>query len=234
MNIDIIYEDNHIIVLNKGRGQLSQADKTGEENLINEIKKYLIIKYKKKGDAFLGMVQRLDRVTSGVIVYAKTSKAASRLTKAFMENKVDKIYIAVVSGILNKKEGVLKDYLIKNRELNISSVVNNKEKGKYAELKYKVISEKNGFSLIMIKLITGRSHQIRVQFSSRGITIAGDKKYRDKHYLQSGIALHSFAINLEHPVKKESMRFYALPPNDEYFDLFKNELQQIQNDGGLI
>lgn len=227
MPLDIIYEDNHIIVINKDRGVLSQGDKTCDEDLMILTKKYLIEKYNKKGDAYLGMVQRLDRVTSGVILYAKTSKAQSRLTKIFKDSNVGKTYLAVMEGKIKNKKGKLIDYLIKDSKRNISNITQDKNRGKYSELDYEVISEREKFSLMKVKLITGRSHQIRVQFSARGVTIVGDKKYHNNNIVKSGICLHSFMIELVHPVKREKMRFLVKPPEDEYFGLFSKEIEEI-------
>ena len=176
-NLHVIYEDNHIIVVEKPVNIPSQGDKTGDKDMLTIIKEYIKEKYNKPGEVYLGLVHRLDRPVGGVMVFAKTSKAASRLSDEIRKNNFHKTYYAVVEGTL-PKEGKFEDYLIKNEKENIS-YVSTKEKGKYSCLEYTLISSKNNLSLVKINLITGRSHQIRVQFSSRHHPLVGDSKYGD-------------------------------------------------------
>lgn len=227
MNLDVIYEDNHIIVVNKPRGILTQGDITGDTDLLTATKDYIKKKYDKKGNVYLGMVQRLDRVTSGVIVFARTSKAASRISKQIQEKKVKKEYLAVVEGSFAKKQGVLTDYLVKNSKKNITYVTKDEKEGKLSKLRYEILQENKNFSLVKICLITGRGHQIRVQLSSRGAIIAGDTKYGSKFHLDKGIALHSYILEFTHPTTKNNMKFFAKLPSDIYFDMF----DYIKNEG---
>ena len=171
--INIIYEDNHLLVVEKPINIPVCEDETKDLDLLTILKKYIKEKYNKPGNVYLGLVHRLDRPVGGIMVFAKTSKAASRLSNQVREKKLNKVYYAIVENKL-KKEDTLKDYLIKNEKTNITTVTN-KEKGKEAILEYKVIDTKDNLNLIKINLITGRSHQIRVQFSSRNNPLFGDQ-----------------------------------------------------------
>jgi 23S rRNA pseudouridine1911/1915/1917 synthase len=176
--IKIVYEDNHILVVVKPQNIPSQGDETGDPDMLTILKEYLKEKYGKEGDAFLGLVHRLDRVTGGVMVFAKTSKAAERLFDSMTEGDFEKKYMAVVNGTPKEKQNRLTHYLIKNEKRNIVQVAPMTSEGaKLAELDYKVLSEKNGLSLVMIRLLTGRSHQARVQMATIGTPILGDTKY---------------------------------------------------------
>lgn len=217
--LNVLYEDNHIIVVEKEIGILSQSDISGDEDMLSIVKSYIKEKYDKKGEVFLGLVHRLDTVTSGVMVFARTSKGASRLSDSIRQKKMKKKYIAVFEEELKEKNGYLEDYLIKDNKKNIVTVTKDKKNGKLSKLNYEVIEIKNGKSLAKIDLITGRSHQIRVQFSSRGYHIVGDAKYGAKTKNKSGIALHSYELSFEHPTKKEMMTF-SLIPNRTPFDEF--------------
>lgn len=226
-DLDIVYEDNHIIVVIKPFNIPSQADATGDPDMLTLIKQYLIDKYNKSGDAFVGLVHRLDRPTGGVMVFAKTSKAASRLSAAIREGEFDKKYLAVVCGFPVQKSGKLEHYLKKDSRNNTVVIAPFSEEGaKRAELDYKVLDNVQGFSLVSINLITGRSHQARVQMASLGTPIFGDLKYgadtRSKGY---NLALWATEIKFTHPTTKEKMVFRAFPPEDKSpwkaFDLGK-------------
>ena len=172
--LNVLYEDNHIIVVLKPINILSQSDITGDIDMLSLVKSYVKEKYNKKGNVYIGLVHRLDRPTGGIMIFARTSKAAERLSKAIQNNEIIKSYLAVIPNF-KEKSGKYIDYIEKLD--NGNSVVTSKEKGKYAELNYELIKEKDGLSLLKINLITGRHHQIRVQFSSRGYPLIGDNRY---------------------------------------------------------
>lgn len=215
--MQIIYEDNHIIVVNKKPMQASQKDSSNDYDLQSQIKDYLIKKYDKKGDAYLGIVHRLDRPVGGIMVYAKTSKAASRISKQIREQEFEKTYIAVVEGYV--EETVFKDKLSKNRKLNKSFV--DPKNGKKAKL----IIEKADYihshhlSRVRINLITGRSHQIRVQFSSRNLPLWGDAKYNPNHQKGEAIALWAKRIAFKHPTTNQRLEFISPVPDRFPFNL---------------
>lgn len=209
----ILFEDNHILVVEKPVNMLVQADNTKDNDLLTELKKYIKDKYNKPGNVYLGLVHRLDRPVGGVMVFARTSKAASRLSNQVRENTVTKKYLAVVDGIVKEKAGILEDYLLKIESDNKTIVDKN---GKYAKLEYEVIGVKDGKSLVKIKLHTGRSHQIRVQFSSRNYPLWGDQKYNKNALVGEQIALWSYHLEFVHPTTKELLKFTDLPPLDEY------------------
>ena len=211
--LKVIYEDNQIIVVEKKPNVPSQADKTGDLDLLTMVKEYIKEKYNKPGDVYLGLVHRLDRPTGGIMVFARTSKAASRLSNSIREKKIKKTYLAVVDGILEKTEGTLEDYLYKDERHNISKVVKpEKKNAKLAKLDYKVlkVSEKNKLSLVEINLHTGRHHQIRVQFANIGHSLFGDQKYGTRGKRKQ-IALWAYKLTLIHPVTKKEMTFIDEP-----------------------
>ena len=217
-NLNVLYEDNHIIVVVKPVNIPSQGDKTGDEDMLTIIKKYLKEKYNKPGNVYLGLIHRLDRPVGGVMVFAKTSKAASRLSEQVRDKKITKKYYAVVLGNL-KSEGTLKDKLLKDTKNNIVKV---DEKGKDSILKYKLVSKYQDLNLVDIELITGRSHQIRVQFSSRGNALYGDQKYNKNAIVGEQIALYAYELSFYHPITKEKMIFKSDLPKRKPFNLFKN------------
>ena len=217
MNLNVIYEDNHIIVVEKLCNVPSQKDDTGDVDMTFIVKEYLRSKYNKKGNVYLGLVHRLDRPVGGIMLFAKTSKAASRLSSCIRNNEMEKYYLAVINGKIKPKEGILKDYLLKNKKTNMVSVVIEDTIGaKEAILEYKILKEVDNLSLVMVKLITGRSHQIRVQFKNMGASLYGDQRY-GVGTSQKGqqIALWSYKISFMHPVKKTLMQF-SIEPKSEY------------------
>ncbi|EFM39673.1 RNA pseudouridine synthase [Peptostreptococcaceae bacterium AS15] len=221
--LNVLYEDNHVIVVEKKSGILSQADKSGDVDMLTLVKSYIKEKYDKKGEVFLGLVHRLDTLTSGIMVFARTSKAASRLSDDIRQGKMNKKYLAVFEEVIEKKKGSFEDYLAKDSIKNISYVTKDKKNGKYSKLEYEVLEIKDGMSLVKINLITGRSHQIRVQFASRGYHIVGDAKYKAKSKDKDKIALHACELGFYHPTKKELMTFELMstrPPFDK-FDYIK-------------
>ena len=214
--INIIYEDNHLLVVEKPINVPVQADKSGDEDLLTMLKKYLKEKYNKPGDVYLGLVHRLDRPVGGVMVFAKTSKAASRLSKQVQKHEFKKIYMAVIEGKVSES-GTFKDKLKKDEKTNITRV---SEDGKEAELSYNFIGFVNNLSLVRISLKTGRSHQIRVQFASRKIPLYGDQKY-NPNAVKDQIALFASKLEFKHPITKEVMSFELPLPERYPFTLFK-------------
>ena len=212
--VKVIYEDNHLLVVEKPVNILSQGDNTNDDDMVNLLKKYLKEKYNKPGNVYLGLLHRLDRPVSGVLLFAKTSKAAERMTKEIKNHNVRKTYYAVVEGKVDKK-GTFIDKLLKDEKTNFVRV---SDKGKEAKLEYELICYKNNYSLVKINLITGRSHQIRVQFSSRGYPLYGDQRYNKKDKNQ--IALFSSSIEFTHPVTKEHLTISYNLPNRFPFILF--------------
>ena len=211
--LNVIYEDNHIIVVEKPVNIPSQGDKTGDADLLTIIKEYLKEKYNKPGNVYLGLVHRLDRPVGGVMVFAKTSKAAARLSNQIRENKFKKTYLAIVNGKMEKEESTIEDFLLKNEKNNMSKVVKEKTKNsKLAVLDYKVLKydEQLNLSVLKINLHTGRHHQIRVQLSSRNHSIYGDQKYGGRGHGKQ-IALWAYSLTVNHPVTNEPMTFKIIP-----------------------
>jgi 23S rRNA pseudouridine1911/1915/1917 synthase len=214
--LDIIYEDNHLIVVDKPVGKLVQGDSTGDEPLSETIKKYIKEKYDKPGNVYLGVVHRIDRPTSGVLVFAKTSKALSRLNKQFSERETKKIYWALVENKPSRNEEQLVHYLKRNPKQNKSyAYLKIIPDSKKAILNYKLIKSLKHYHLLEINLETGRHHQIRAQLSAVGCIIKGDLKYGAKRSNPNGgIHLHAKSLRILHPVKKEVMQFEAPLPKD--------------------
>lgn len=212
-NLKIIYEDNHIIVVEKIPNIPSQADKTGDIDMLTLVKDYIKEKYNKPGNVYLGLVHRLDRPVGGIMVFAKTSKAASRLSEQVRTKSIKKIYLAVVDGKFDKTKGTLEDYLYKDERNNISKVVKKEKKNaKLAKLDYEVLkyNEVKDLSLVKVNLHTGRHHQIRVQLSNFGHSIFGDQKYGTRGKGKQ-IALWAYQLTVIHPTTKEEMVFEDLP-----------------------
>ena len=211
-NLKVIYEDNHVIVVVKQAGIPSQADKSGDIDMLSLVKEYIKEKYNKPGNVYLGLVHRLDRMTSGLMVFAKTSKAASRLSNSIREGDFKKEYLAVVTGKLESK-GVLQNYLFKDERTNTSKVVEDtKKNAKLAKLEYNVIGHtvqnSKEYTYVRIKLYTGRHHQIRVQFSHIGHPLYGDVKYGG---VKGDLALVACSLKFIHPTKDDVMEFEYMP-----------------------
>lgn len=221
--IDVVYEDNQIIVVVKPQNVASQADSSGDTDMLTMVKDYVKEKYNKPGNVYVGLVHRLDRPTGGLMVFAKTSKAASRLTDAIKQNEVSKNYLLVAEGIIKTKSGALKDYLKKNEQTNTVSVVGQAVTGaKFAELNYQTLCEKENLSLVKVNLITGRSHQIRAQFKNMGNVLYGDVKYGSKS--KGNLALWAYELKLIHPVTKQKMSFKIYPPLSGVWKNFEKEI----------
>lgn len=222
-NITILFEDNHLLAIHKPAGVLSQEDYSGEPDVLTLCRAYLKKEYNKPGNVFLGLVHRLDRPVAGVMLLAKTSKAASRISEQIRKRTVKKRYLAVVEG--NPYEhGMFIHYLQKNRETNRVSVVEpGKSKAQKAELTYQKKENKNKLSLLSITLITGRPHQIRVQLAHEGFPIIGDSKYGKSS--DSGIALFASELEIIHPTLKKPVVFSATPSNTDPWSLFMSHLR---------
>jgi len=223
MGLQVLHEDNHTIVVNKQPSDLVQGDKTGDRTLPDEIKKYLKHKYNKEGNVFCGVVHRLDRPTSGALVFARTSKGLSRLNEQFRDKDTKKIYWAIVENLPNKSQGTLEGHLKKNEKQNKSYVVDSKVQGaKHAVLKYKTIKSSDKYHLLEIELETGRHHQIRCQLANIGCIIKGDLKYGAKRSNKDGsISLHARVLEFNHPTSKELISITAPTPNDPLWNFFQ-------------
>jgi len=221
---EILYEDNHIIIVNKRSSDLVQGDGTGDESLDNIVRGYIKEKYKKPGDVFLGVVHRLDRPVSGCVVYARTSKALSRLSELFRTRDVKKTYWAIVTDRPPAEEGVLSNWLKKNEQQNKSYVYDKEVKGsKLAELSYLVLARSEKYYLLEVDLRTGRHHQIRAQLAAAKCPIKGDLKYGAPRSNEGGgISLHSRKVTFMHPVKNEEISVVAPLPEDRIWKLFSN------------
>lgn len=216
-----LYEDNHIIIVSKRSGEIVQGDKTGDEPLSETVKQYIKEKYHKPGNVFLGVVHRLDRPVWGLVVFAKTSKALTRLNKMFKEGQVHKTYWAITKNAPPAEEGVLTDWLVRNERQN-KSYAHPQEvpNAKKAVLKYRVIAHSDRYHLIEVNLLTGRHHQIRCQLANMGCAIKGDLKYGAPRSNPDGsISLLARRIMFVHPVSKENIVVEApLPPNDKLWE----------------
>ncbi len=223
INLKVIYEDNHIIVVEKPANIPSQGDKTGDLDMLTIIKAYLKEKYNKPGNVYLGLVHRLDRPVGGVMVFAKTSKAASRLSEQVREKVFKKKYLVIVNGKFKEKKGTLKDYLLKNERLNKSRVVEEGTKNsKYAELDYEVLKydKEQNLSLLKIDLHTGRHHQIRVQLSSRDHSIYGDAKYNGRGSARQ-LYLWAYELTIQNVISKEEMTFTSIPEKEKAWKILE-------------
>ena len=214
--MDILFEDNHLLIINKRPGELSQLDKTGDNSVLEKYKLYLKKKHNKKGNVFLGLVNRLDRPTSGVLILAKTSKALSRMNKMLVERKILKKYLAIVEKKPIRKKNTLINFLKKNQKQNKSYIVDQTTKdSKKAILHYTTLKELDNYSLLEISLETGRHHQIRVQLSNIGCSIKGDLKYGSKRSnSDKSICLHANEISFIHPVSKNEIKIKANTPQN--------------------
>ena len=217
--LKIIYEDNHLIAINKRSGDIIQSDITGDTPLSDHVKNYLKLKYEKSGKVFLGTIHRLDRPTSGVIIFAKTSKALNRMNKLFRDNNIKKSYLAIVENKPKKIKNKLINYLKKNSKQNKSYVVKKKE-GKISIMEYELIKSLDNYFILKINLFTGRHHQIRAQLANINCYIKGDLKYGAKRSNNDGsICLHAHKINFQHPIKKVNLSITAETPKNKIWTL---------------
>ena len=219
--LEVLYEDNHLIAINKKSGDIVQGDKTGDTPLSDFVKAYIKKKYNKPGEVFLGTIHRLDRPTSGVVLYARTSKALTRMNEQFRNKEVQKTYWAVVDNAPPNTSGTLNNFLQKNEKQNKSYVTKNKE-GKHAVLNFKLLKKLDNFYHLEIKPQTGRHHQIRVQLANIGCIVKGDLKYGAKRSNKDA-SIHLLAQKLEfiHPVTKDPISITAPAPNDNIWKACK-------------
>lgn len=209
-NLNVLYEDNHIIVVEKKPNILSQSDITGDKDLLTMVKEYIKEKHDKPGNVYIGLVHRLDRPVGGIMVFARTSKAAKRLNEQIRNHEFNKTYVAILDGKLDKKEGKLTNYLYKDEKLKKSFVTNkNNKNAKLSELNYEVMGYYKDKTIVKINLITGRHHQIRVQFSNIGYPLCGDQLYGKKNKRQ--VKLFAYKLEFTHPTLKKKMTFKMLP-----------------------
>ena len=223
MKMPILYEDNHLLVVEKPVNIPVQGDKSGDQDLLTILKADLKIRYNKPGNVYLGLVHRLDRPVGGVMVFAKTSKAASRLSDVIRRNKLERKYIGIVRGNPRKKESKLEHYLYKDTKKNkVHAVAAHHKQAKKAILEYKTIGSEEQLSLLSIKLHTGRAHQIRVQLSAIGCPLYGDQKYGQQvNRPGQQIALWAHTLAFPHPTKKEIMEFKSYPPQEYPWMLYE-------------
>ena len=209
--LDVIFLDNHLLVVNKPAGMLSQADETGDDDILSAGKRFIKEHFQKPGAVYLGLVQRLDRPASGLMIFARTSKAAARLSQQFRQHQPEKTYLAIVSGT-PPDQGDWHDYLAKTDR--ISRVVTaNHPRAKHAKLSFRRLATQGGFSLVSISLETGRAHQIRLQFATRGHVLLGDFRYGSKTPFDGrNLALHAYRLALRHPVTGRTLEFELSPP----------------------
>ena len=220
--MEVVYEDNHVIIVNKQSGEIVQGDKTGDRPLSDIVKDYIKEKYQKPGEVFLGVVHRLDRPVSGLVVFARTSKALTRLNKMFDEGQVHKTYWALVQGCPEKEEDLLTHWLTRNEQQNKSYAYQREvPRSKKAQLEYRVLSRGDNYSLVEVQLMTGRHHQIRCQLSAIGCPIKGDLKYGAKRSNADGsISLQSHRVEFVHPVSKQLICVEAPLPSDPLWKKF--------------
>ncbi len=213
-HIDVLYEDNHLVIVNKPAGLLVQGDATGDEPLVEAVKQYIKVKYKKPGAVFLGVVHRLDRPVSGVVVFARTSKSLARMNAQFRDKKTKKTYWAISASRTPSKSGRLVHWLIKDEKKNkVTAYSNENDRGKRADLDYRLIQTHGSYHLIEVNPITGRPHQIRVQLASMGCPIVGDIKYgASAPNEDASICLHARRLEFSHPVTREVLSIEAAPP----------------------
>ncbi len=228
MKLEVLYEDNHIIAVNKQNAEIVQGDKTGDDALCDKVKAYIKEKYNKPGDVYLGVVHRIDRPVSGVVLFARTSKAAARMSKMFLDKEIKKTYWAIVKNLPDEDQGRLVHYMIKNQEKNRSSAYDKpKKNAKEAILNYRLASSSANYHLLEIDLETGRHHQIRCQLAKIGCPIRGDLKYgAARSNKGGGINLHARRVEFMHPVKKEPMVIVApVPTDDQLWKEFANMME---------
>ena len=214
--INIIYEDNHLLVVEKPINIPVQKDSSGDKDLLTLLKEYIKEKYNKPGNVYLGLIHRLDRPVGGIMVFAKTSKCASRLSKQIQTRTLKKTYYAILEGKINSR-GTYKDKLLKNTHNNTVSVA---KEGKEAILDYELLAIRDNYSLVKINLKTGRSHQIRVQFAHHGYPLYGDQRYNNKALSGQQIALFAQQIEFEHPITKKRLVFHLDLPDRNPWNLF--------------
>lgn len=225
--MQVLYEDNHIIIVSKTVNEIVQGDKTGDATLIDAVKQYIKVKYNKPGDVFLGLAHRLDRPTSGIVVFARTSKALSRLNAMFRDGVIHKTYWAITANCPKETEGTLENFIQKNEKLNKSFIAPKETKeAKKAILKYRIISKSDRYYLWEINLLTGRHHQIRCQLAAINCPIKGDLKYGyPRSNPDGGLSLHARKVEFIHPVSKKEISVIApVPEGDKLWGYFEQQV----------
>lgn len=219
----ILFEDNHLLIVNKLPSEIVQGDKTGDVCLLDDVKSYIKDTYNKPGNVYAGLVHRIDRPVSGAVIFAKTSKALSRMTIKVKEREFSKTYLAIVKNKPSKDEDELSNYMIKNESQNKSYIVDSKTKGaKLAQLRYRVVGTSESYYLLEVELITGRHHQIRAQLAHIGCPIKGDLKYGfPRSNADASISLHAYRIRFEHPTLKKPIDIIAPRPGGMPWDAFE-------------
>ena len=220
---DILYEDNHLVIVNKKPGEIIQGDKTGDKPISEKLKDFLKKKYDKPGNVFVGVIHRLDRPVSGGVIFAKTSKGLARMNQLVKERNIHKVYWALVEEPPRNSTGTLVHHLKKNQKKNKSFAEEEQTKeAQRAELEYRFVAASNNYSLLEVELLTGRHHQIRAQLSAIGSPIKGDVKYGFKRLNKDGgmIHLHARYLEFDHPIKKEPVKIIAPTPPDKLWDVF--------------
>ena len=213
MRLRVIYEDNHLLAVAKPAGLATMGAAPGVSTLVDHAKSYLKEKYNKPGEVYLGVVSRLDSPVTGLVLFARTSKAAARLTDAFRTRRVEKLYLATVAGEPEAEQAVLRHWLRKDeRRRRMHATHEGAEGAKQAELSYQVLLRRDGGALLAVRPVTGRKHQIRVQLAKEGLPLVGDEKYDGPASSEPGVALHSWRLELEHPVRREPLELEAVPP----------------------
>lgn len=225
-DIEVLFEDNHLVVINKRASEIVQGDKTGDEPLVEKVREYIREKYDKPGNAFCGLVHRLDRPTSGVLVFARTSKSLERMNRLFAEKHPEKIYWAVVEKAPEQDSGSLTHHLVRNEKQNKSYAYNEaRNSSKEARLHYRQLLRSDKYTLLEVTLETGRHHQIRVQLSAIGCIIKGDLKYGAKRSNPDGsIHLHARSLRFKHPTREEEVLVTAPVPKDNLWQWFEKEV----------
>jgi len=228
----ILYEDNHLIVVNKLPSEIVQGDKTGDQPLSEAVKEYIRKKYNKPGNVFTGVIHRLDRPVSGVVVFAKTGKALSRMNELVKNREIKKTYWAIVKSKPKEKEATLTHFLVRNEKKNKSFVSGKKqENSKEAKLSYRLVASSKDYYLLEVDLHTGRHHQIRAQLAAIGCPIKGDLKYGyARSNKDASISLHARSVTFVHPVKKEPLTIVAEPPEDVLWRYFKEKMCEGEKD----
>lgn len=221
----ILFEDNHLLIVNKEPSEIVQGDKTGDVCLLDDVKSYIKETYNKPGNVYAGLVHRIDRPVSGAVIFAKTSKALSRMTLKIKEREFSKTYLAIVKNKPPQEAGELSDYMIKNEAQNKSYIVSSNTKGaKLAQLRYRVIGSSDSYYLLEVELITGRHHQIRAQLAHMGCPIKGDLKYGfPRSNPDASISLHAYKLQFEHPTTKNPIIVIAPKPTGNPWDAFRIE-----------
>lgn len=231
IRMEVLYEDNHVIIVNKKAGEIVQGDKTGDRTLADDVKAYIKEKYAKPGEVYLGVTHRLDRPVSGAVVFARTGKGLSRMNELFRKGEVYKTYLAIVQNCPHKEAGELRGWIVRNEKQNKSYCYDHEVKdSKEARLRYRLVGRSDRYFLLAVELLTGRHHQIRCQLSAMGCPIKGDLKYGARRSNPDGsISLHAWRVEFEHPVSHLHISVKAALPAEKLWQSFQNDLLSEEN-----